>query len=579
MLNIDQLLDTFAPNLAKKSIKRRAMRQALRYLLHEKEFIQFGKDYPTLKDFEFIEQVFEYFNFTYSVVQQQWQNIPSSGRVVIVANHPLGSLDALAIMHSVSKVRQDLKVVANDLLLQLEPISNLLLPVDNMRGNTSEQRFLAIEQQLEENKVVMFFPAGEVSRMGKTGICDGRWRTGFLRAATQTNAPIVPVYVSARNSWFFYAVSILFKPAATAFLVKEMFKKRNQSISLSIGQQIPYRAYKDLNLSFKEKAHLFKRHLYAIGKNKNGILHTETGISLPEDKVQLKQALLKCKTLGQTKDGKQIYLYTYSDDCPVMREIGRLREIAFRAVGEGTGKKRDIDNYDHYYLHIVLWDAVQLEIVGAYRLLPTKEAIASGGINSLYTASLFHFDHGMTKYLDRGLELGRSFVQPKYWGKRSLDYLWMGIGAFLAENMQYRYLFGPVSISNTFPDTAKALLIYFYQQYYSPSTKNVAHKRPYELPTPALQELKETFVGNDIKEDFRRLKSILSNMGVSIPTLYKQYSELCEPGGVQFLDFGIDSEFADCIDGLVLVDVHKIKPKKFSRYLGEAAYQRLQELN
>lgn len=568
MLNIDKLLSHHFPELDEKPLFRKALLQFLRKLLHEKEFVEFGKDYPDLRDMAFIEQVMEYFNFTYSVKHRERDNIPVSGRAVVVANHPLGSLDALSIMHALSSVRKDLKVVANDMLLQLKPIEDLLLPVDNMNGNTGKERYKAIEDHLDNEGMVLFFPAGEVSRMSKTGIRDDRWRTGFLRVASQTGSPILPVFSGGRNSWFFYGISSVMKPAATALLVQEMFNQRNKSINLTIGEQIPYAAYHDLNLSFKEKAHLFKRHTYMIGKGKKGTLRTQTGISLPENRSDLQRALNHCEALGETPDGKQIFLYRYEHDCAVMREIGRLREISFRAVGEGSGKKRDIDEYDRHYLHIVLWDKNDLEIVGAYRLLPTKEAIKNRGTDALYTASLFHFDDGMAPYLNEGLELGRSFIQPRYWGKRSLDYLWMGVGAFLARNLQYRYLFGPVSISNTMPDTAKALLIYFYKQYYSPKTKNASHKQPYELPSEALDELKRTFKGDDQKEDFRQLKSILSNMGTSVPTLYKQYSELCEPGGVQFLDFGIDPEFADCIDGLVLVDTHQLKPKKLARYLG-----------
>ena len=147
-----------------------------------------------------------------------------------------------------------------------------------------------------------------------------------------------------------------------------------------------------------------------------------------------------------------------------MREIGRLREIAFRAVGEGSGNRRDVDPYDRYYEHLILWDVEDLEIVGAYRLGNTSQMLEAE--QALYTQSLFNYTEQMTPYFDNGLELGRSFVQPKYWGKRSLDYLWYGIGAYLKKHPKIRYLFGPVTLSNSMPKAAKDLLVYFYKLHF-----------------------------------------------------------------------------------------------------------------
>ncbi|WP_240473990.1 hypothetical protein [Salinivibrio socompensis] len=155
----------------------------------------------------------------------------------------------------------------------------------------------------------------------------------------------------------------------------------------------------------------------------------------------------------------------------------------------------------------------------------------------------------------------------KYWGKRSLDYLWLGIGALLAERPQYRYLFGPVTISNAMPQPAKELLIFFYRIYFSGDKSCARSKRPYQLADSKKSELLDHFCGNNYARDLKKLKMLLDHLGVGIPTLYKQYSELCEPGGVQFLDFGVDPDFADCIDGLVLVDLTRLKPKRYQRYI------------
>jgi len=183
--------------------------------------------------------------------------------------------------------------------------------------------------------------------------------------------------------------------------------------------------------------------------------------------------------------------------------------------------------------------------------------------NHLYSAQLFSYTPLMQAYFEQGLELGRSFVQPKYWGKRSLDYLWYGIGAFLEHNPQYRYLFGSVSISNSLPDTAKELIIYFYNLYFRSNNTLAIANNSYETTSGT----EEVFDGHNYKNDFATLKNLLANMGVSVPTLYKQYTETFEDGGVHFLAFSVDPDFNYCVDGLILTDLHKIKPKKKQRYM------------
>jgi len=263
-----------------------------------------------------------------------------------------------------------------------------------------------------------------------------------------------------------------------------------------------------------------------------------------------------------------IHLYQYTGSSPIFRELGRLREIAFRAVGEGSGKRRDIDKYDMDYQHLVLWDPTQLELVGAYRLACAKDIIDKHGREGLYTESLFSYTDAMKPYLEQGIELGRSFVQPKYWGRKSLDYLWYGIGAFVKNYPQYRYLFGAVSVPNTLPDQAKAMLIHYYQHYYKTDEALASPNNEFKPSEQELIQCNNVFSGNDVKEDFVELKHVLANMSVQVPTLFKQYTELCKPGGVKFLSFSIDPDFNNCIDGLVLVDMQNVKDNKAKRYLG-----------
>lgn len=563
MFTVDELLNEYYPKVAQNSLLSKPLRFALRHLLHEREIAEFGRTYPHYHDIDFVEQVLEYFNVSSSIRDTERERIPSEGRVVIIANHPIGSIDGLALIKLISEIRHDLKVVANQMLMSIEPLRNMLLPVNNMQGGTPKQHLSAIHDHLAGEGAVLIFPAGEVSRLRPQGIRDTRWHSGFLRMARHAKAPILPIFIDAKNSPLFYSVSMVYKPLATALLVKEMFKQRRKSLPMRIGELIPYLSYQSLSIPLPEQVKLFKRHLYRIGTNKKGVFTTQAAIALPEDRKELSKAIRQCEHLGQTSDGKHIYLYLHQGSSVIMREIGRLREIAFRAVGEGTLQRRDIDKYDSHYYHLILWDDKDIEIVGAYRFGDAKQLTKPDHPTGLYSATLFDYSDNNDALFTHGLELGRSFVQPQYWGKRSLDYLWFGIGAFLTRYPNYQYLFGPVSLSDHYPQAAKNLIVQFYSTYFPAKFGHATARVPFKHSTDSLV----SFAGNDYKKEFSELKHLLANMGLNVPTLYKQYSEVCEKDGVGFLDFNIDPDFCDCIDGLVVVDSNKLLPKKRKRYI------------
>jgi len=563
MFTVNEVLNKHYPKVADNPLLFKSLSFVLRHLLHEREIIEFGETYPHYEDIDFVEQVLEYFNISYSTRDVEKERIPSEGRVVIIANHPIGSLDALALIKLVSEVRHDLKVVANQMLMAIEPLHDMLLPVNNMQGGTPKQHLAAIQDHLSDDGAILIFPAGEVSRLRPQGVRDTLWHSGFLRIARQAKSPILPVYIDAKNSPLFYGVSMVYKPLATALLVKEMFKQRKKHLPMRIGELIPFESYQQTTIPLKDQVKLFKRHLYRIGSNKKGIFDTQAPVAMPEDRKELSRSMKECEHLGETGDGKTIYLYQHKHCSPIMREIGRLREIAFRAVGEGTNKRRDIDQYDSHYYHLVLWDESALEIVGAYRFGDAELLTAKDHPTGLYSATLFDYPEGNETLFQSGLELGRSFVQPRYWGKRSLDYLWFGIGAFLSRYPKYQYLFGAVSLSNAYPQPAKDLIVQFYSTYFPAKFGRAKSKRPYQPSA----EMLHTFNGLDYKSEFTELKHLLANMGVNVPTLYKQYSELSKTGGVAFLDFNVDPDFNDCIDGLVVVDLDSLTDKKRKRYL------------
>lgn len=519
-----------------------------------------------LKGFDFVDAVLDYFDFDYTVSSNDIQNIPVVGKVVIISNHPLGALDALCLLKLVGSVRKDVKIVANDFLLDFEALSSLMIPINNYKNIQSKESIKEVYRALNNEEAVIIFPAGEVSRISTKGIKDVAWNKGFLNFAKNSNSPILPVFIDAKNSKTFYTISLINKTFSTLLLSNEMFNKKSKNINIKVGQIIPNENINPRGLDKDFLVKLYKRHLYSLKKGKKSFFETQSAIAHPVSRIDLLNELKKSKLLGETSDGKRIYLYDYIEDSIVLKELGRLRELSFRKVKEGVNKKRDTDKYDIYYQHIILYDKNELEIIGAYRIANSDFVFKKFGTKGFYSNSLFTFNEDFNFYLKSSLELGRSFVQPKYWGTRALDYLWYGIGAYLKENPNIKYLFGPVSISSNFPSIAKDLLVYYYSYYYNDTRNLVEANNPY-FYTNNIYDIKDYFELDNKKQDFRRLKSALLNMGVSIPALYKQYSELTQEGGVKFLAFNIDKNFNYCIDGFILVEVDKIKEQIKKRYL------------
>ena len=315
----------------------------------------------------------------------------------------------------------------------------------------------------------------------------------------------------------------------------------------------------------------FSARLFSVAAERLPSQKISRDVAQPEADSEIQRALRDAELIGETRDGKKIYLFDYRLNSPVMREIGRLREMTFRRVGEGTGMCRDLDIYDTYYQHLILWDDHDLQIAGAYRIANTASIVATRGIAGLYSNSLFSLADSLVMRGERSqtLELGRSFVQPRYWGMRSLDYLWFGIGAYVKRHPNVRFLLGPVSISNLYPRAAQSLLVYFYRHYFGNHTTLATARNPFVLSQQESADAGRLFAGHDYEQDFRTLKSALGQHAVTVPVLYKQYTETYEIGGVNFLDFNIDPHFSDCVDGLVLADLDKLKPAKRERYLGE----------
>lgn len=536
-------------------------------VVHENEITAFLDLHKENKGMDFIDAVLEYFSIEISLKQNEIENIPSEGKAIIVANHPLGMLDALALIKLVSMVRSDIKILANNLLSQFfDNLEEFLVPIDIMQKRVYKTQMQGMLDALANEELVILFPAGEVSRTSLTGVKDKEWKKGFLSLAKKTIAPIIPIHIKAKNSLLFYSASLLKNSLGTMLLPHEMIRSTNKKIAFSVGNAVEYKSVKALSEDVKEQCKLFKKHIYSLKKGKNPIFETMCTIAHPENLKYIRKELKECKKLGMTPDGKIIYLYKYHKDSRLLKELGRLREISFRRVGEGSGRKRDVDAFDKYYEHIILWSEEELEIVGSYRIANVEKVVEQYGVNGLYTSQIFDYKKPFERYLENSIELGRSFVQPKYWGSHALDYLWQGIGAYLKHNPNIETMFGAVSLSGNNTKEMNSLIISFYDMYFNTSkVKMVKALNPFKPQVKEKMYAMKLF-NKDYKEDFKTLKTVLAKQGYTIPTLYKQYADVCDTGGVQFLDYCFDKEF-NSIDSFIVVDVKRLKEKKRKRYI------------
>ncbi|MBI9071300.1 MAG: lysophospholipid acyltransferase family protein [Melioribacteraceae bacterium] len=569
-LNIKNIIEQESPAFfSKPKWIQLLVTKTLSKVLRLNEINSFLKKNNDLKGIELIDELFEHLKFTFQVSNKDYTKIPSEGRIIIVANHPIGSLDGLSLIKTIYEIRKDVRIIANKVLSNFDNLNEFFVPVDVLGAKGSQRQVIEeIGKSLTNEEAVIIFPAGEVSRLRGITITDKKWSNGALFFAKKYNAPVLPVFIKAKNSILFYAISALNKGFSLFLLANELFNKRGKTINIKIGNPIPSKVFTQNIIKTSAQINLLKKHTYRIGKNKSEIFVTEKNVIHPVDKKSLYKEINQAELLGHTKDSKKIILAAYESAPTILREIARLRELTFRYVGEGTGKKQDTDRFDKYYKHIIVWDDEELEIVGSYRIGLGDEIVNNLGHNGFYSSTLFKFSSKfIADYLPHSLELGRSFVQRKYWNTNALHYLWLGLGAYLAYNPEIKYLFGPVSISNSYEQISKELLIKYFQKWFPGNSVLAKANNSVNISKETAETFDKNFNENDRKKEFKILKNLLKPLGFTVPVLYKHYSDLCEEGGVQFLDFSIDPDFENCVDGLILVQTEKLTEEKRNRYI------------
>ncbi len=570
MLDFQHILKHYQPAFTSKwPISARLLGSLLGFVFGQKIFEQFERTHPESEGLTFPTAVLRFFNFRFEINQAGLSHIPEQGQVIIVANHPLGSLDGVGLLDAVLSIRPDAKIVVNELLMHIERLQPFALPVDNMSNQTSQQQLRAIQSHLASDGALIIFPAGEVSRLSLWGIRDGQWNSSFVRLALRYRAPIVPVLVRGRNSRFFYGLSLLIKPLSTAWLIREMFKHRNARISAHVGSPISYPTLAEKQEPAQVIADEIKTQVYSLSETSDLPSSHPQPVAKPESRESLEKDLKQCQSLGTTPDGKGLFLTTQTQSPAIVREIARLREATFRPVGEGSGYERDTDQFDAHYHHLFIWSYDDRDIVGAYRLGDARKLIEQAGVAGLYTNTLFHFSPTMTSYFQQGLELGRSFVQPKYQNRYALEYLWQGIGAFVQRHPHIRYLFGSASISARYGHEATARIAHFYKTHVNQLPVDVSPRTPFCVSNSLEVQQANEMPGDDFQTDLTTLQSALAAQDLTIPLLFKHYSQATSKDGVSFSAFNVDPAFSNCVDAFVIADLTRLLPKKKRRYLGD----------
>lgn len=540
-------------------------------LFCEDKFNKISQGKKHLKGLEFTDNLLDGLGISYTVKPNQLKNIPTTGKLIVIANHITGMQDSFSLVQLIANIREDkkIKIIINSMMSGVSNGFEWSIPV-NINGSISKSSLKEIYSSLENDEAIIIFPAGFVNRFSFfNGLKDIAWKASFLKIAQKSQTPILPIKIRGRNSIMFYILSIIVPDNISALFLPREFANSGQRkpLCFNIGKVIPSESFSNKEINTQEYINMFYQHLYTLEQNNGEILKTEITIGAPKNKKILKDEVRKAEFLGTTIDGKKIILADAEQSPFLLRELGRVREISFRAIGGGTGRSHDNDLYDNYYRHLILWDDEDLEIVGAYRIGECTKIIKERGKEALYTYNLCNFNEHFEEYRDNSVELGRSFVQPKYWGSRALDNLWQGVGAYLAYHPKIKYTYGTVTINADTPKQAVEALVYFYSFYFSCETKMMKAKTPYIISDENESLFYKIFKDLEYKEAFVILKKYLKDMGSSVPTLFKQYAELYEEGAVRFFDFNVNTAWAGVIEGFIIADNSKMKPAKRTRYI------------
>ena len=540
---------------------------------------------------DFARDILQDQGITYDVPEGELDRIPADGGFITISNHHFGSLDGLILCDTVGRRREDYKILTTFMLSLIPNLSPNFLPVNNLGGKNDARSINSIRmalQHIKDGGALGLFPAGEVATYQKEGkrtavsaqkvIEDKPWAPNMIRLIQKSGLPVVPIYFDGTNSRNFHFLGKIHPRLRTVRLVHELFNKRGTHIKVRIGR--PVTPEEMAKFASAEELGAYLRNLtYALEVNcieekKRADLQQMEPIMDPVDPAVVKAELESIPERILFECGDYRCYFTRPDDIPgVMTEIARLREVTFRTVGEGSGKAKDTDIYDTYYKHLILWNIPNGEIAGAYRVGVGKEVLQRP--EGFYTASLFAFREGLKPYLPKALELGRSFITPRYRKEvLPLKLLLSGILTAGANCEGAEYTLGPVSVSSDFPTFYKSLILrYFLKNHSMENAENVvAPKTPF---TPDFLRVNPDALLSGCKsvEDLDRLLQYLSSGTLRLPVLFRKYACL----GAKYVAFNIDKDF-NTLDAFIILWLGDMPENSFNSFAKFLKPEQLEEL-
>jgi putative hemolysin len=531
----------------------------------------------------FARNLLEALQIRFEVERADLARIPRQGAALVVANHPFGIVEGLIVPVLLGSVRDDYRIVANSILASLGGLRDVLVPVnpfETTQAHVENRRPLrACLEWLSRAGLLAMFPAGEVAHLDwmEHSITDPPWKTTAARFALRAQCPVIPVFFEGANSLSFQLTGTIHPRLRTMGLAREFRKLRGRTIPVRIGSPIPYSVLKaygepDRATEYLRSRTFFLSHRLSatsgnavrpvpdpqppapdLGSPTRRLLSDEVAALPPE-----------CELL---RNGDfTVYLAGALQIPRLLLEIGRRRELAFRLVGEGTGRQIDLDWFDDHYYHLFLWNRADNRLAGAYRLALTSEVLERFGIRGLYTSTLFRYQPQFFERIGPAVELGRSFVSPEYQKSYSpLLLLWKGITRFIQQRPEAAVLFGAVSISRDYRAASRGLMATY-----------LSARATHDLARLVAPRLRFRAPGST---SIRRLASVAANIedislsisdieadGKGIPVLIRQYLK----AGGKLLALNVDPNFSDALDALLLADLRTAPPAILERCLGRA---------
>jgi len=525
-----------------------------------------------LRGMDFIDELIERLQLEYEISEEELAKVPKNGAFITVSNHPFGGIDGMLLVKILSAVRPDIKVMSNFVLNKIEPVSEYMLPVNPFERRKDAKSSLAgvkmALEQLQNGGVLGLFPAGEVSSYNEDnyGISDREWQYPAMRMIKKAEVPVIPVYFQGSNSRLFHILGLIHPSLRTVRLPAEVFNKKHKKIRIRIGNPVSVKeqeSFTDISTYgryLRAKTHALGSVLEVkkffrprINRNKK-----PEAIADPIDTGLIVDEIQRIREEYTLFSSDQFDVFcTPSIEIPqIMLELGRLREITFRGVGEGTNHSMDLDEYDLYYNQLFVWDNQEQRIVGAYRVGKGEEILRRYGVKGFYLQSLFRMNRRFHPTLRQSLELGRSFIIKEYQRRpMPLFLLWKGILYFLLKHSEYRYLIGPVSISNNFSQFSRGLIMQYIRTHHFDRklSRYVRPRTRYNVPGFNVDE--EVILENteDLNKFDRFIKEVEPN-DYTMPILLKRYLKI----NGRIIGFNLDPKFNNALDGMLVLDLYDV---------------------